>query len=74
MTAGNPVVLGAIAVDADSWKWMKGNTNVPGATGTGNVATLNIVKAVAGDAGNYKVVFTNKLGSTTSTVAAVVVA
>lgn len=71
---GNPVVLSSTARDADSWKWMKGNANVPGATGTGNVATLNIQSAQTIDTGNYKVVFTNALGSVNSNIAVVTVA
>lgn len=74
VSPGNPVVLSATATDADSWKWMKGNANVPGATGTGSVATLNIQSAQTSDTGNYKAVFTNALGTVNSNIAVVTVA
>ena len=74
MAVGATLNLTATADEADSWKWMKGASNVAGATGTGNVATFSKANAQAGDSGNYKVVFTNAAGSTDSTVSVVTVA
>lgn len=71
---GAALNLSATATEAVSWKWMKGASNVSGATGTGNVATFSKLNAQVGDSGNYKAVFTNAAGSTDSTVAVVTVA
>lgn len=74
MAVGAAINLTATATDADSWKWMKGASNVTGATGTGNVATFTKASAVVGDTGNYKAVFTNAVGSVDSAVSVVTVA
>lgn len=66
--------MSATATDADSWKWMKGASNVVGATGTGNVATFTKASAATGDSGSYKAVFTNAAGTTNSNASTVTVA
>ncbi len=73
VTVGDAIDLTAVGENAVSWKWQKDGTDVAGATGSNNNASLNIASAVAGDAGDYTVIFTNGTGSITSDAATVVV-
>lgn len=68
---GLPVqlVVSAAGFPAPTFQWRFNGTNIAGATSATNV----IAQASAGNAGNYDVIVSNSLGSSTSTVARVVV-
>lgn len=70
-TTGSEVTLSvtANAEPTPSFQWQKENTPIIGAT----ASTLTLTNITSQDAGNYRVVVTNSLGSTTSSIASLFV-
>jgi pectin methylesterase-like acyl-CoA thioesterase len=66
---GQKLILcaGAAAIPAPSYQWLKNNVEISGATG----ATYSIDNAIAGDAGQYRVVISNSVGTVTSAPATI---
>lgn len=62
MAAGSTVVFSATATGATSYRWQRNNTDVPG----GSTATLVLKDLTSAQAGSYRVVATNTVGSTNS--------
>jgi glucose/arabinose dehydrogenase len=71
VVAGDPVSFTVSASGAIpfTYQWQKNNVNIPGAT----AATYQIAQTAAGDAGSYRCIVTNGIGSATSNAATLTV-
>jgi hypothetical protein len=71
VTAGDGASFAAAAVGPQpiTYQWYRDGTPIPGATST----TLNLISVQQADAGNYTVIASNSIGSTTSAVAVLTV-
>ena len=66
---GSAAVFNSAATNAVSFRWQRNNVDLP----SGTAATLTLASATSADAGTYRVIATNTVGSTFSNDATLVV-